>query len=302
MKHSLKITFLIVLIFLCAQIIGLVITNAYIDYGATEISGELTWKPLPGIGGVRLDRPDIAPKMGFLYNLGAILAGTVLILLIIHWGKVLLWKLWFFLAIVVCLHIAFGSFAPSGVALVLALVIGYIKAFKHNFIVHNFSELFIYGGLAVIFVPILNVLVAIVLMLLLSVYDAYAVWKSKHMIEMAKFQTKAGVFAGLLLPYHLPKAGKKKKKGKLVKIKMAILGGGDIGFPLLFAGAVLKQFGFAKSLIIPPFAALALLALLLMGKKKHFYPAIPFLTVGCFVGLLIVWIISGGFSQLLGLL
>ena len=291
MKHTLKITLLIVLIFFCAQIIGLFITNSYIDYSSST-DAELVWKPLPNIAGVGIERPDIAPKMSFLYILGAILIGTVLILLIIHWGKVWLWKLWFFLAIVVCLHIAFGSVVSGWISLILALVLGYFKAFKHNFIVHNFSELFIYGGLAVIFVPILNILVAVVLMLLLSAYDAYSVWQSKHMVAMAKFQTKSGIFAGLLLHYHLPKKIKKKGKTKLVKVKTAILGGGDIGFPLLFAGAVLKHFGFFKSLIIPVFSAAALLGLLLYGKKGKFYPAIPFLTVGCLLGLLVVWFVG----------
>ncbi|MBD3361688.1 hypothetical protein GF358_02755 [Candidatus Woesearchaeota archaeon] len=288
MKHSLKITILLVVIFLCAQIIGLLITDSYIDVEASQ-EGELVWKPLPSLAGISIARPDIAPKMSFLYILAAILVGTVLILLIIHWGKVLLWKLWFFVAIAVCLHIAFGAFAPSWFALIFALIFAYVKAFRHSFIIHNFSELFLYGGLSVIFVPILNILVAILLMLLLSAYDAYSVWHSKHMVTMAKFQTKSGVFAGLLIPYRRIKTRKKGKK-KRVKVKTAILGGGDIGFPLLFAGAVLKHFGLAKAMIIPPFAAAALLGLLLFSKKNHFYPAIPFLTVGCLVGLLVVWL------------
>lgn len=288
MKHSLTITLLLVIIFLAAQFVGLFVTERYIDYEGSK-EGILAWKPLPSVAGVSIARPDIAPKMSFLYILGAILVGTVFILLIIYWGKVWLWKLWFFLAIAVCLYIAFSAFIPAWVALITAVILSYFKAYRRNFILHNFSEIFVYGGLAVIFVPILNVLVAVVLMILLSLYDAYSVWKSRHMIEMAKFQTSAGVFAGLQIPYKFP--GWKKKAGqKLVQVRTAILGGGDIGFPLLFAGAVLKEFGFAKACIIPLFAAIALLGLLLFSKKKHFYPAIPFLTVGCLVGLLVVWI------------
>lgn len=290
MKHSLLITLLLVAIFLAAQFVGLVVTNKYVDYEGSE-DGVLAWKPLPSVAGISMARPDIAPKMSFLYILGAILVGTVFILLIIYWGKVWLWKLWFFFAIAVCLYIAFGAFVPAWAALILAIILSYFKAYRHNFVVHNFSEIFVYGGLAVIFVPILTVWVAVVLMILLSFYDAYSVWKSKHMVEMAKFQTSSGVFAGLQIPYKFP--GLKKKAGqKLVQVKTAILGGGDIGFPLLFAGAVLKEFGFAKACIIPPFAALALLGLLLFSKKKHFYPAIPFLSVGCLVGLFAVWIVG----------
>lgn len=297
MKHSLLITVILVAIFLAAQFVGLFVTDKYVDHENSK-EGIVAWKPLPSVAGVSMARPDIAPKMSFLYILGAILVGTVFILLIIYWGKVWVWKLWFFFAIAVCLYIAFGAFVPAWAALLIAIVLSYVKAYRRNFIVHNLSEIFVYSGLAVIFVPILNVWVAVVLMFLLSLYDAYSVWKSRHMVAMAKFQTSSGVFAGLQIPYKFP-AWKKRAGQKLVQVKTAILGGGDIGFPLLFAGAVLKEFGFAKACIVPPFAALALLGLLLFSKKKHFYPAIPFLSVGCLVGLFVVWIVSGGVSQVL---
>ena len=105
-----------------------------------------------------------------------------------------------------------------------------------------------------------------------------AVWKTKHMIKLAKFQTKLKLFAGLLIPY---------KSGR--EIKTAILGGGDIGFPLLFAAAVLKDPGIGiKALIIPLTTGLMLAALFFFGQKNKFYPAMPFLTIGCFLGYFIV--------------
>ena len=120
----------------------------------------------------------------------------------------------------------------------------------------------------------------------------YAVWKSKHMIKLAKFQTEVKTFAGLLVPYQLPKGKKvaasktaqKNEKVKMVKVRTAMLGGGDIGFPLLFAGAMMSQYGFLKTLIIPVCATLALYGLLMKGDEKKFYPAMPFISVGCFVG------------------
>ena len=109
------------------------------------------------------------------------------------------------------------------------------------------------------------------------------------MIKMAKFQTKSKIFAGLLLPYRMFKAvpGPVKKK-----IRIAMIGGGDVGFPLIFAGVIMKTFGFWKALIIPPFVTLALLFLLLLGKKERFYPAMPFLSAGCLVGYLALLLLS----------
>ena len=76
------------------------------------------------------------------------------------------------------------------------------------------------------------------------------------------------------------------------KISTAILGGGDIGFPLIFTGVILKVFGLWQSLVIPVFSGAALLFLLLKGKEKKFYPAMPFITIGCLVGLGVVLLVS----------
>jgi len=120
--------------------------------------------------------------------------------------------------------------------------------------------------------------------LLISIYDIYAVWKSKHMVKLARFQTSSRAFAGLSIPYKPPKKEDKKKLGKVEKIKTAILGGGDIAFPLIFAGVVMKSTGFLTSLIIPIFVSITLLILLVKSKEDRFYPAMPFLSLGCLAG------------------
>lgn len=291
MKHALKVTLFLVALFLATQVIGLVITSKYVNVDETAATGKLSWKPLPSIAGVGIERPDISPEKSFLYILGAIIIGTLIILALIKWGRINLWKLWFFVAVVLCLHVAFSAFMAANISIILALVLGGLKVYRPNIYVHNFTELFIYSGLAVIFVPVMNLFAAFALMILLSFYDMYAVWKSKHMINMAKFQTKSGVFAGMLMPYKL-KAAKKVKGRKAQKIKTAILGGGDIGFPLIFAGVVFKGVGLYSALVIPFFAALALLLLLIYGKKDRFYPAMPFISAGCFVGYLVIVLAS----------
>jgi len=95
-------------------------------------------------------------------------------------------------------------------------------------------------------------------------------------------------FAGLSIPYKIPKRVKKKErptKGmKKTMIKSAILGGGDIGFPLLFAGVLMKSVGFLKVLVIPVIVTVGLFLLLYFAKKDRFYPAMPFITLACFVG------------------
>ncbi len=286
MKHTWIVTCFLLILFFAAQVIGLKITQSYVDIEATKEKGKTTWKELPTIAGFKIERPEVAPELSIWYIIIAVLAGTLLILLIIKLGKVLLWKLWFYFAVVLCMQIAIAAFIPATYALILSLIFGWFKVFKPNLYIHNATELFVYGGLAAIFVPILNVFYAFILLLALSVYDMYAVWKSKHMIKMAKFQSKSGIFAGLLLPYKAPALRGPKKK-----VRTAVLGGGDIGFPLIFSGTVLIASGFAPALIVSLGATAALLILLLMSQKDRFYPAMPFLTIGCAIGYLATFLL-----------
>ena len=292
MKHTLKITIMLTIVFLVAQIIGLAVINANIDQKSSEEKGEVVFKALP----YDIERPPIEEQSSFLYIMSAILIGTFLVFLLIRFKKHNLWKIWFLFAVILTLAIAFSAFIPSTIAMTLAILLGIWKVFKPNPVIHNTTEVFIYGGLAAIFVPLMNVFAAFMLLILISIYDMIAVWKSKHMVKMAKFQTASKVFAGLSIPYE--KIPTKIKKGASVekKVKTAILGGGDIGFPLLFTGVVMKGImldntlliGFLKILIIPAITSIALFILLVKGKENRFYPAMPFLSIGCFVGYLVV--------------
>lgn len=94
------------------------------------------------------------------------------------------------------------------------------------------------------------------------------------MVALAKVQGKNKLFAGLVVPN---------------KKNVAILGGGDIGFPLIFAGVVMVQLGLGlfdwRTYLVPLCTAGMLFALFVFGERKKFYPAMPYLTLGCFLGL-----------------
>ena len=213
------------------------------------------------------------------------------------------------MSVTTTLSIAFAAFINVIAAGILALIISFLRLYKPNIIIHNLSEIFVYGGLAAFVVNIFNVFGVFMLLIFISLYDYIAVFRTKHMIELAKFQSKSRVFAGLFIPYEQGKisfrahdslkSGIKKKTSISSKKSVAILGGGDIGFTLIFAGVVMKNLmlvdlvliGFLKTLIIPICTTIALLFLLIKGQQNKFYPAMPVLSLGCFIGYLIVWMI-----------
>jgi presenilin-like A22 family membrane protease len=287
MKHSVKITLVLLVIFLLAQFVGIGVLYNYIDFEKSAVEGKTVFEELP-IG----ERPPIEEATSFFWVILAVLIGTGILLLLIKFRVYFMWRIWFLLAVVLALMVSWSAFIKEIYALFLALFFGLWKIFRPNILVQNFTEIFIYGGLAAIFVPLFSLWSVIILLLLISIYDMYAVWKSKHMIKLAKSQAKAKIFAGLLIPYKFKLKGKSKGKKTAGKIKIAVLGGGDIGFPLIFTGVILKVFGLWQALLIPVFTGTALLLLLLKGKEKKFYPAMPFITAGCLVGLGVVLLIG----------
>jgi len=84
----------------------------------------------------------------------------------------------------------------------------------------------------------------------------------------------------------LQRISKAKLKKAKIKVNVAILGGGDVIFPIITAGVMLQTFGFLAALFVIIGALLGLSYLFFLAEKKKFYPAMPFITIGIFLGIL----------------
>jgi len=219
-------------------------------------------------------------------------------LILIKFEKVDWIKLLIFTACFITISVVLGVFIVSSLAFLLAFILAIIKIFKPNVITHNFTEMLIYSGLALILVPLFDLKWMIALLIFISVYDVYAVFKSKHMIKMAVFQANSKMFTGLLIPLKKIKRSVKTGKKRVEVLTEAIMGSGDVAFPLLFSGVVMermikiggvsKEIAFVKTLIIPVIVSIVLFILLMKGRKGKFYPGMPFLTAGCLLSYVIV--------------
>src|SRR3989338_5568733 len=318
MKHTLKITIILVSLFLLAQIVGLAIINKYIQpklnaEGKTEIIHADTFL------GEQPKLEDSQKKYSAVSITIAILIGTAILFLLIRFRLGKVWKLWYFISVWIALALASEVFLPTVIAVILALILAVLKIYKPNIYTHNLTEVFIYTGITIIVLPFLNLLSATILLVFISIYDFIAVWKSGHMIKLAEFQTESKLFEELMLTY--PKKdlkaekneGNEKKADKKVavsenkqseqkdgKIKTAILGGGDIAFPLMFSSAVMehlifsgaaKPTAFFLTAIISITSAIALAILFFKSVHGKYYPAMPFISAGCFLGLGIVFLV-----------
>lgn len=304
MKHNTKITTILITMFLVTQLIGLFVVTTYIDgltlpYGM-EPPEEITEEPQ----GIQI--------------IIAFALAIILFLILMKMNAAMFIRLWFFLvttlAISLALNAILSKISPfsyiSIIAILIALPLAYIKIFKRHLLTHNITELFIYPGIAAVFIPLLNVFWIIILLFLISLYDIWAVWHTEFMQKMAKYQIEnLKFFTGFFIPYADKKERKKIKllkqkyvnkpeqldkqfKKAKIKVNLAILGGGDIIFPIITAGVFYKFYqSLYPPLIIIASATLALLYLFIAARKGKFYPAMPFITIGMYLGMILSWLI-----------
>lgn len=302
MKYHPKIILVLTGMFLLSQIAGLAFVYGDLRVVRTPAGALETVHPETAIG----PRPEVDRETGepLLFILSGVLIGTLLLLLIIRFARVNFWRVLFFVAVLSTITVALGVFLDPLLAFVLAVALAVLKLFKPNQVMHNLTEILVYAGIAVLFVPLFNVFWAAILLLVISAYDAFAVWQSRHMVKMAKFQAGAGLFAGFHIRFQKGASpGQKAARTERAEREgagqgEAILGGGDVAFPLIFSGAVMewlvtaeqagKEAAFALTLAIPLVLAAVLLLLLLKGREGRFYPAMPFLTAGCLAGLALI--------------
>ena len=310
MKHNWKIIALLLVMFLVTQFIGMYVVGYYAQEGHDLPFG--------------METPKIEKESDYYGNfiqiIFALVVAVGLLFLLNKFDMAFVLKLWFFTVIVIALGISLNSVLGRlgysiFVAIAIALPLAFIKIYRRGIIVHNVTELFIYPGIAAVFVPILNVWTIILLLILISIYDMWAVWKSGIMQKMAKYQiNKLNIFGGFFIPYlsnkdrlkfqhhgrtqknliqrFLLRAKMKKSlKKKKVKVNIAILGGGDVIFPIIAAGVFMIRFGIISALFVTLGATLGLSGLFFFSEKKKFYPAMPFITAGIFAGMIAGYLI-----------
>lgn len=308
MKHALKITLILISMFIATQLIGLFVVSNY-SPNVTQVvnsSGEIvnvTSYNLP----YGMDPPsDVEPRsvrdIAISFTIVFAIA-VILMLFLMKFNFDLIIRLWFFVVVILAIGVSVNSVLQgvpnsSVYALALALPLAFYKIFKRNIIVHNLTELIIYPGIAAIFIALLMswtrspITAVVVILIFISLYDMYAVWHAGFMQRMAQYQIKnLKLFTGFFVPYvgkkekHVLLQNEKSKKKKKVKVSVAILGGGDVVFPIVLAGVVYHAFGLIPSLMITLGATLALAGLFWISKKGRFYPAMPFISAGCFIAL-----------------
>lgn len=225
------------------------------------------------------------------------LVATLLLLFTIYFlkfkrGKGIFFKGIFFLTIGFGNLFFFGLWLPDFLTFIIIAVLLILLIKQPSLMLHNFALIFaiagVGAGLGTSFKPEMVVL----LLLVFSIYDFVAVYKTKHMVRMAKEMLAHRAILGLIVPQKMADL-----KAPLKEVepggRFLILGAGDIVFPLILTVSLIPQ-GIFSVLIVALFSLIGLLAsfLIFLSKKVRTpMPALPPIALFSIIGYLLTRII-----------
>jgi len=256
-----KVSLIMLSVFAVSQLLGLFVNAYYLD---TE--------ELP----LGMQHSDFEKEQPVLAVFTFILIATAALLIIIRLGLWKVWKAWFFIAMTVTVAVFLSVFLEGWTALLVAGILSFIRIYEEDDYFSNLMNVLMFSAIGALFAPIFSVFTIIVFMVVISAYDFVSVFMTKHIVSIARASgEQKGLFPGLVV----------KWKGESL-----VLGGGDVALPLIFQGVVLSSSGMVPAFLSVYGAVLGLALLLFLGKKKKFYPAMPFITAGLLVS---YWLSKG---------
>ncbi|PIN80969.1 hypothetical protein COV13_02685, partial [Candidatus Woesearchaeota archaeon CG10_big_fil_rev_8_21_14_0_10_32_9] len=261
MKHSWQVTLIFVLFFLVSHVLGLYLIGNSVSFSTDETGVNVISFKDTFVG----ERPVMSDLESIIYLAVGVTIGTLVLLFFAKKKKTSWWRIWFLIASWLAMTVSIQALFNSSTIFLslLAAFLALWKVYKPNVVIHNFTEVLIYTGITLIFVPMFSVLSMFIVLILISIYDAYAVWKSKHMVTLATFTRDANLFPGFAVKYSVDDSEERNKKEKRSvqftakssqlaanssqrtdnregsNSRVGILGGGDVVFPLLFSGVIL---------------------------------------------------------------
>jgi presenilin-like A22 family membrane protease len=193
--------------------------------------------------------------------------------------------------------IVIGLFSPTYVALALAVIAGVTWIFWARIWLHDLLLLITLSGAASVFGFLFSPWTFMIFMLIIAVYDVVAV-RFGFMVWMADKFSESNALPAFILPKQIKdwrlslggaRVGDLKKKEPEER-EYAILGGGDIGFPLMLAVSVFFDTGLVNAILVGVFALIGLMGAFLIQRlwlKGKPMPALPPIAFASLIGFLI---------------
>jgi len=242
--------------------------------------------------------PEVSLEVPIIYFFGAVaLLGLVLFLIPISKLRVV-FRILFVLLFAWGMFVVLGSFLPTIAASLISVVTAMLWFFRPRVWLHDLLLMLSLVGIGVVFGFMLAPWNALILMVVISIYDLLAV-RFGYMLWMVKKLSQLEILPAFVIPKDIAGWDLDLREMRLMEVEssdrgFSLLGGGDIGFPLLLLISVFIAYGFTSSLIIAISSLLGLIAVywiqavFLKGKPVA---ALPPITLACLVGFLLVYFV-----------
>lgn len=199
------------------------------------------------------------------------------------------YKIIFVLTIVFGSQVVFSLFFNILISITLSILFVFILFKTKIVFIHNLALILSIAGIGAVFGLSITPINALIILLTLSFYDIIAVYKTGHMIKVAKQMIEAKTVFGIVLP--------QQKGGWIENLNQVkpgdqfmILGSGDLVMPLILITSVVKSLSILSGIIVMIFSFIGLFLthyLFVTQKKRAPMAALPPIAVLSIIGYLI---------------
>jgi presenilin-like A22 family membrane protease len=184
---------------------------------------------------------------------------------------------------------AFFSWPDFAYVIIFLLV---AWGFYRNIFMHDIIIILAISAIAVIFGSNFWPSAVILILLFLAIYDAWAVYKTKHMVKMFRGLAESKVHFSLIIPHDFKGLFKKTKEANPGS-EFMFLGTGDLTLPAIFVVSCLKISH--QTAVITSLGAIGgfilLYILFASQEKREPMPGLPPIVLGCLIGFLIAFLV-----------
>jgi presenilin-like A22 family membrane protease len=251
---------------------------------------------------IAADMPKVAPQFPVIYFFSAVVViGIILLVIPVSKLKWVFKTLFIFLyAWGIFVVLAFTFQTQLTAITIISVLVGLVWFLWPRVWLQNILMLLALVGIGSVFGVLVKPWPIMIFLLVVAVYDYLAV-RFGYMIWMANKLSKSDSLPAFVIPkttsnwnHSLKTTGSDSQtiiEGDASQREYSILGGGDVGFPLILMVSVYANYGFGSSMIIAGFSLVGLIgafviqSLFLKGKPM---PALPPIAISSLIGLLIV--------------
>ncbi|MFH1402746.1 MAG: presenilin family intramembrane aspartyl protease [Candidatus Altiarchaeota archaeon] len=265
--QSQKSLALLASIYLTTMVVGLHVGSFFLPLMYPPGGGEPVVQPA-------VSDPDSVSSSLHIFLYVLIVTAVVLLLMKHRLGYVI--RAVMMLAFFSGMTFSLSSFIGDA-GLLIALVLSVVLYFRRNSLVlTNVSLCLALSGIGGWFGASLSLVPALILLLVLAVYDFISVFITKHMVRIAEESKGDSLPLMFLIPFRERNLG---------------IGTGDMVLPLVLTVSVFKDYGpgYAIPTAFGGLLGLVWLFYYIQGRGRTVLPALPPIAAGLFIGLGMVW-------------